>query len=112
MGSPSPASARSNEVGPSDHSAPGLRRLCRCETWRLREDPMDPVSAFNERLRELTGQAITDLASALRHELDTAEGELAWWKATIAVSAVLKRHHRSREAGLAAHTASVALLDA
>src|SRR3954451_17849482 len=74
--------------------------------------PMDPVNAFNERLRALTGDAICELATALRHELDTAEGELAWWRATIAVSAALKRDHRTREAGLAAHNASVALMEA
>jgi len=73
---------------------------------------MDPVNAFNERLRALTGDAICELATALRHELDTAEGELAWWRATIAVSAELKRNHCTRQAGLAAHHASVALVDA
>jgi hypothetical protein len=64
---------------------------------------MDPVNAFNERLRALTGDAICELA---------AEGELAWWRATIAVSAELKRNHCTRQAGLAAHNASVALLEA
>jgi hypothetical protein len=73
---------------------------------------MDPVNAFNERLRSLTGNAIRELATALRHEVDTAEGELAWWRATIAVSAELKRKHCTRQAGLAAHHASVALLEA
>ena len=72
---------------------------------------MDP-SEFNQRLRELSGEAICTLATALRHELDTTEGEVAWWRATIAITAALKRQRRSREAGLAAHTASVALVDA
>ena len=72
---------------------------------------MDP-SEFNQRLRELSGEAITALATALRQELETAEGEVAWWRATIEISAALKRQHRSREAGLAAHTASVALVEA
>jgi hypothetical protein len=73
--------------------------------------PMDP-SEFNQRLRELSGEAICALAAALRDELETTEGEVAWWRATIAISAALKRQRRSREAGLAAHTASVALVDA
>jgi hypothetical protein len=69
-------------------------------------------SEFNEQLRALSGEAISALAEALRREIETAEGEVAWWRATIAISAALKRQHRSREAGLAAHTASVALVDA
>jgi hypothetical protein len=67
---------------------------------------------FAERLSELTGPDIAALASSLRHELDTADGELSWWRATITLGANLKRHHRSREAGLAAHRASVAALSA
>jgi hypothetical protein len=67
---------------------------------------------FAERLSELTGPDIAGLAAALRHELDSADGELSWWRATITIGANLKRHHRSREAGLAAHRASVAVLAA
>jgi hypothetical protein len=67
---------------------------------------------FAERLSELTGPDITGLAAALRHELDSADGELSWWRATITIGANLKRHHRSREAGLAAHRASAAVLAA
>jgi hypothetical protein len=67
---------------------------------------------FAERLSELTGPDIAALASSLRHELDTADGEVSWWRATITLGANLKRHHRSREAGLAAHRASVAVLTA
>jgi hypothetical protein len=67
---------------------------------------------FTERLTELSGHAIVALASTLRHEMDSVDGELSWWRATIAIGATLKRHHRSREAGLAAHRASVAVLEA
>ena len=72
---------------------------------------MNP-SEFNQRLRELSGEAISALATALRHELETTEGEVAWWRATIAISAALKRQRRSRAAGLAAHTASIAVVGA
>ncbi|HEY2811828.1 MAG TPA: hypothetical protein VGJ03_00045 [Acidimicrobiales bacterium] len=72
---------------------------------------MDP-DEFNERLRDLSGQAITALAIALRHDLDSVDGEVSWWRATITIGATLRRCHRSREAGLAAHSASVALLEA
>jgi hypothetical protein len=67
---------------------------------------------FAERLSELTGPDITALAAVLRHELDSAEGEVSWWRATITIGANLKRHHRSREAGLAAHRASCAVVSA
>jgi hypothetical protein len=69
---------------------------------------MEPA-AFADRLSELTGAEIAALATSLRHELDTADGELSWWRATIVIGADLKRHHRSREAGLAAHRASTAV---
>jgi len=68
--------------------------------------------AFAERLSELTGPDIIALAASLRHELDTADGEVSWWRATITIGANLKRHHRSREAGLAAHRASTAVMRA
>jgi hypothetical protein len=72
---------------------------------------MEP-SEFAERLSDLSGPDIATLASLLRHELETAEGEVSWWRATITIGANLKRHHRSREAGLAAHRASEAVLHA
>ena len=70
------------------------------------------LAAFVDRLSELTGADISAVASNLRSELATADGELSWWRATIAVGANLKRNHCSREAGLAAHRSSVAVLDA
>lgn len=72
---------------------------------------MEPTE-FIERLRELNGEAIADVARALRLELDSADGEVSWWRATIAIGSALKRQHRSREAGLAAHDASVAVIAA
>lgn len=70
------------------------------------------VAAFAERLTRLTGSEITAVADVLRHEHDTVDGEVSWWRATIAVGAGLKRHHRSREAGLAAHQAAAAVVAA
>jgi len=70
------------------------------------------LAAFVDRLDELTGADIAAVAAQLRQELATADGELSWWRATIAVGANLKRHHCSREAGMAAHRASVSVLDA
>lgn len=72
---------------------------------------MEPAE-FTERLTDLTGPDIAALAANLRRELDTADGEVSWWRATITIGANLKRHHRSREAGLAAHRASSAVLNA
>lgn len=72
---------------------------------------MEP-DEFAELLGDLSGHAIVALAVNLRHEMDSVDGEVAWWRATIAIGATLKRHHRSREAGLAAHRASLAVLDA
>lgn|GEM_PF-2655212 len=72
---------------------------------------MEP-DEFTQRLNDLSGHAIVELAAALRHELDSVDGEVAWWRATIAIGATLKHRHRTREAGLAAHRASTAVLDA
>src|SRR4030081_3768623 len=72
---------------------------------------MEPAE-FAERLSELTGPDIAALAASLRHELETADGEVSWWRATITIGTNLKRHHRSREAGLAAHRAALAVLSA
>jgi len=67
---------------------------------------------FTHRLRGLTAEDIEQVAAAIRAELDTADGEVAWWRATIAVSGTLRRAHRSRQASLAAHRAATAVLEA
>jgi hypothetical protein len=66
-------------------------------------------SAFASRLNNLTGGEITELAASLRVELQTPEGEVCWWRATIAVGSSLKRTHRTRDASLAAHQATIAV---
>jgi len=86
---------------------PERRRRAR----RRRGENVEP-DEFTDRLNDLSGDVIEALADTLRHELDSVDGEVSWWRATIAIGATLKRHHRSREAGLAAHRASVAVLDA
>lgn len=72
---------------------------------------MEPA-AFVDRLNGLTGLEITAVAASLRHEVETADGEVSWWRATIAVGADLKRYHRSREAGLVAHRSAAAVQQA
>jgi hypothetical protein len=67
---------------------------------------------FSERLRDLSGHTIVSIATTIRHEMESVDGEVTWWRATITIGATLKRHHRSREAGLAAHQASLAVLEA
>src|SRR5215831_13040221 len=69
------------------------------------------TTEFFERLGTLDGPDLVWLAQSLRHETGTADGEVAWWRATTAVSAILRRQHRSREAGLAAHRAAEMVLD-
>ena len=70
------------------------------------------ASEFTERLTRLTAPEFAAIATDLRSEHDTADSEVAWWKATLAVNASLRRQRRTREAGLAAHHASAAVLDA
>jgi len=67
---------------------------------------------FIERLTHLSSDDVLVLAAALRHEHDSVDGEVAWWRATIAVSTSLKRCHRAREAGVLAHRAAAAVLQA
>src|SRR4051794_37840826 len=72
---------------------------------------MEPTT-FTTRLRTLTARDIGAIARALRHEIDTADGVVTWWRATTAVGATLRRQHRSRQAGLIAHEAAQSVLDA
>ena len=65
---------------------------------------------FSELLEGLGGDDISIVAEGLRADLASAEGEVAWWRATIAVSGVLRRTRRTREASLAAHRAACAVV--
>jgi hypothetical protein len=64
------------------------------------------------RLHEMTADEIRSVAGGVREAADTAEGEVAWWRATVAVSSALRRQRRSREAAALAHDASAAVLAA
>jgi hypothetical protein len=70
------------------------------------------ASEFTARLNRLTAAEFTTIAAALRAEHDTADSEVTWWRATLAVTASLRRQRRTREAGMAAHHASAAVIDA
>ena len=67
---------------------------------------------FTSRLHGLSAEEFDRVAAALRAELDSADGEVAWWRATIALTGALRRHHCTRQASLAAHRASVAVREA
>lgn len=67
---------------------------------------------FSDVLEHLGGDDIARVAAELRSDLSSAEGEVAWWRATIAVSGLLRRTHRTREASMAAHRAACAVVGA
>ena len=69
---------------------------------------MDPRE-FCQRLTTMTAGQLEAVAGTIRAEFDSVEGELAWWKATVAIRCALRRQHRSRLAGLAAHDAAAAV---
>jgi hypothetical protein len=70
------------------------------------------ITSFTRRLHGLSADEIGAVAAALRAERDTPDGEVTWWRATIEVTGAIKRHRCTREASLAAHRASTAVLDA
>ncbi|MGH9246282.1 MAG: hypothetical protein ACRD29_18615 [Acidimicrobiales bacterium] len=69
------------------------------------------ANEFTARMARLTAPDFVAVAAALRAEHETADGEVAWWRATMAVNASLRRQRRTREAGLAAHHAAAAVLE-
>ena len=64
---------------------------------------------FRVRMGSLSGEEIAGLARSLRQEHHSADGEVAWWRATLAVSGCLRRRHRTREASAAAHAVTQAV---
>jgi hypothetical protein len=81
------------------------------EVQTMHELPVT-TEAFNERLATLDGTSIARIAADLRSDLQTPDGELAWWRATIAVSGALRREKRTRLASMAAHHAAAAVVAA
>jgi hypothetical protein len=69
------------------------------------------AAEFADRLGRLSRHDIDEIAGALRTVLGSAEGEVAWWKATIAVDRTLRHRGQSRVAGRAAWAAAHAVLE-
>ena len=76
------------------------------------DNPTTDISSFTRRLHGMSAHEIGSVAAALRSGLDTPDGEVAWWRATIELSGALRRQRCSRQASLAAHRASVAVIAA
>ena len=68
------------------------------------------VIEFCHRLEGLDEGDIAAIAAGLRDDLDSADAEVAWWRATIAITSELRRLHRTREASVAAHRVTAAVL--
>jgi hypothetical protein len=58
---------------------------------------------------QMTAEDIERVAGALRAELASPEGEVAWWRATIDLTDAIRRNRCTREASLAAHRAAAAV---
>ena len=67
---------------------------------------------FVSRLRCLTNGQLATLARRVEDARATTAGDIAWWRATAAVSRRLRHMHRSRAAAIAALRASEAVLGA
>lgn len=67
------------------------------------------ASDFAARVRELSGEDLATLATALRQEHHSADADIAWWRATAAVSCTLRRAQRTRVAACAARAAADAV---
>jgi hypothetical protein len=67
------------------------------------------VDEFTNWVGTLTRLDLERIADALRTELDSADGEVSWWRATVTVSSCLRRNRCSRQAGMAAHHVTAAV---
>src|SRR4051794_14782861 len=68
------------------------------------------AAEFTHRLEELSVGDFHRIAHDLRAESATADGEVGWWRATVAVGSALRRSRRTRQAGLAAHEAATVVV--
>ena len=69
------------------------------------------AAEFARRLEQLSRHEIDEVARTLRTVLGSAEGEVAWWKATITVDKALRLHGQGRIASRAAWAAAHAVLE-
>jgi hypothetical protein len=78
---------------------------------RAGEQPDPPeCSRFVRRMHDLHPAELRRVADRLVGQHASAEGELAWWRATVAVGAALRAGRRGRAGSVAAHRASAAVL--
>lgn len=68
------------------------------------------ASEFTHCLEDLSRAEFDQIAQDLRTDCASADGEVGWWRATVAIGCALRRRRRTREAGLAAHQASATVL--
>lgn len=69
------------------------------------------AAEFARRLEHLSRHEIDEVARTLRSVLGSAEGEVAWWKATITIDKALRLHGQGRVASRAAWAAAHAVLE-
>ena len=70
------------------------------------------AAEFVHWLDRLGETDLRDVAAGIRSEVDTADGEVTWWRATVAISAALRHQRCTRDAGMYAHEAGAAVLAA
>lgn len=70
------------------------------------------IAAFTRRLHGMGAAEIGSVAATLRSGLETPDGEVLWWRATIELTDAIRRHRCTRQASVAAHRASSAVLAA
>ena len=68
------------------------------------------TSEFLHRLEAMSPEEFARVAENLRADWSSADGEVGWWRATVAIGCTLRRLHKTREAGLAAHQVSAAIV--
>jgi hypothetical protein len=68
------------------------------------------AEAFVQELADMGEPELRALARLVRHDALSAEGELAWWRATTEVGAVLRSTRCGRRAAVVAHEAARAVV--
>jgi hypothetical protein len=70
------------------------------------------AETFVEQLARMDEVELRAVAGLVSHNALSAEGELAWWRATTEVGTVLRAGGHRRRAAMVAHGATMAVLDA